>query len=265
MEMDKKNQLWFLFFKDKILLKKEKDNRYTIPVGSMPPIPIKNSFKVLFDQNIQAQAAYLDKAYPEDEQYIQIGLRASWDYLPLKWYKRAGKAHQLVHWDRNSRFCPACGTPMNWHTTISKFCTKCQKETYPIITPAIIVLIRKGNEVLLVHARNFKGNFHGLVAGFLEGGETLEQCVLREVMEETGLSINHLSYFGSQPWPYPSGIMVGFFADYVSGEIKLQDDELSTGSFFTKDSLPELPSELSIARRMIEWWKAGEKGDKPEF
>ena len=119
--------------------------------------------------------------------------------------------------------------------------------------------------MLLVHARNFKGSFHGLVAGFLEVGETLEQCIQREVMEETSLSINHISYFGSQPWPYPSGIMIGFFADYVSGEIKLQDDELSAGAFFSRDNLPELPSKLSIARRMIEWWKNGEKGEKPEF
>ena len=136
---------------------------------------------------------------------------------------------------------------------------------YPVIHPAIIVLIRKGDELLLVHARNFKGRFHGLVAGFLEVGESLEQCVRREVMEETGLTIKNITYFGSQPWPYPSGLMVGFFADYESGTIKLQDDELSAGAFFSKDHLPELPQKLSIARRMIDWWLAGEKGEKPGF
>ena len=168
--------------------------------------------------------------------------------------------------------CPVCHnktkTKIYQDTLALRFpmyCPKCKKETYPVISPAIIVLIHKGEEVLLVHARNFKGSFHGLVAGFLEVGETLEQCIQREVMEETGLTINHISYFGSQPWPYPSGIMVGFFADYVSGKIRLQDEELSTGSFFSKDNLPELPSKLSIARRMIEWWLAGEKGEKPEF
>ena len=265
MDMNKKSQYWFLFFKDKLLLKKGKDNQYAIPFGEQPPAPIKSSFEVIFSPDIPAQAASMDDDYPENEQYAQVGLRASWDYLPREWYKRAGKAHQLVHWDRNSRYCPACGTPMAWHTHISKYCPKCKKETFPVISPAIIVLIRKGDEVLLVHARNFKGSFHGLVAGFLEVGETLEQCIQREVMEEASLSINHISYFGSQPWPYPSGIMIGFFADYVSGEIKLQDDELSAGAFFSRDNLPELPSKLSIARRMIEWWKNGEKGEKPEF
>lgn len=129
----------------------------------------------------------------------------------------------------------------------------------------MIVLIRRGEEVLLVHARNFRGSFHGLVAGFLEVGETLEQCVRREVMEETGLTIKNITYFGSQPWPYPSGIMIGFFADYENGTIKLQDDELSAGSFFSKENLPELPAKLSIARRMIDWWIAGEPAEKPAF
>ena len=95
--------------------------------------------------------------------------------------------------------------------------------------------------------------------------ETLEQCVRREVMEETGLTIKNITYFGSQPWPYPSGIMIGFFADYESGTIKLQDDELSAGSFFSKENLPDLPAKLSIARRMIDWWLAGEPAEKPAF
>lgn len=125
---------------------------------------------------------------------------------------------------------------------------------YPPVSTAIIVLIRKGKEILLVHARNFRGTFHGLVAGFLEAGETLEQCVEREVMEETGLKVKNITYFGSQPWPYPSGLMVGFIADYESGEIKLQADELSSGSFYSKDNLPEIPRKLSIARKLIDWW-----------
>ncbi len=102
-----------------------------------------------------------------------------------------------------------------------KKCPQCRNEMYPPISTAIIVLVRRGEEILLVHAHNFRGTFYGLVAGFLEAGETLEQCVRREVMEETGLSIKNITYFDSQPWPYPSGLMVGFFADYENGEIKL--------------------------------------------
>jgi NAD+ diphosphatase len=107
---------------------------------------------------------------------------------------------------------------------------------------------------LLVHARNFRGTFKGLVAGFLEPGETLEECVHREVMEETGLTIKNLKYFGSQPWPYPSGIMVGYYAEYESGTIKLQDEELSAGAFYNRNNLPEIPKKLSIARQLIDAW-----------
>jgi len=154
----------------------------------------------------------------------------------------------------HSRFCPVCGTPMEQQTPIMKKCPECGNEMYPPVSTAIIVLIRKGKEILLVHARNFRGTFHGLVAGFLETGETLEQCVEREVMEETGLRVKNITYFGSQPWPYPSGLMVGFIADYESGEIKLQADELSSGAFYSKDNLPEIPRKLSIARKLIDWW-----------
>ena len=138
-----------------------------------------------------------------------------------------------------------------------KRCPACGYEIYPPISTAIIVLIRRGaDEVLLVHARNFRGTFYGLVAGFLEPGETLEQCVEREVREETGLSICNIRYFDSQSWPYPSGLMVGFTADYAGGTIKLQDDELSAGAFYHRDHLPELPQKLSIARRLIDHWLA---------
>ena len=102
-----------------------------------------------------------------------------------------------------------------------------------------------------------KGQYKGLVAGFLEAGETLEECIRREVMEETELKIKNLRYFGSQPWPYPSGIMIGFIADYESGTIKLQDEELSAGEFYSKDNMPEIPKKLSIARQMIDAWLEG--------
>ena len=115
--------------------------------------------------------------------------------------------------------------------TIMKKCPACGNEMYPSISAAILVLVRKEDSLLLVHARNFKGTFYSLVAGFLETGETLEECVMREVKEETGLDIKNITYFGNEPWPYPSGLMVGFIADYAGGEISLQDEELSSGAF----------------------------------
>ena len=139
---------------------------------------------------------------------------------------------------------------------ISKRCTACGREIWPSLTVAIIVLVRKPHpsgrreleEVLLVHARNFAGNFYGLVAGFVETGESLEECLQREVMEETGLHIGNIRYRASQPWPYPSGLMVGYFADYISGDIRLQREELECGGWFTRDNL-----EIHITQVSGEW------------
>ena len=155
----------------------------------------------------------------------------------------------------NTKFCGVCGAPMKQETDISKRCTGCGKEIWPQLATAVIVLIRKGpDEVLLVRAKNFRSNHYGLVAGFVETGETLEEAVVREVHEEVGLEITNVRYFGSQPWPYPCGLMVGFNADYVSGEIKIQEEEITKGGWFRKDDLPEIPEKLSIARMLIDNW-----------
>lgn len=255
-----KQAYWFLFYQDNLLLKKDGFTR-SVPYSAEPPLPTQGKTVHTLSplDGIPCYTYALDNYQEETEQYQMVGLRASYDYLPLPFYQAAGKARQILHWDRNSRFCPACGVPTLQTTPICKQCPQCKQEFYPVIHTAIIVLIRRGNSILLVHARNFKGNFHGLVAGFLEVGETLEDCVRREVMEETGLTIKNISYFGSQSWPYPSGLMTGFIADYESGELNLQKEELSTGCFFTKEHLPEIPKKLSIARKMIDWWLEQQK------
>ncbi|MBS6577429.1 NAD(+) diphosphatase [Parabacteroides goldsteinii] len=247
------NVYWFIFFNDQLLLQK-KGETYTIPYSINPPVPVKNVLEVNLLEDMPACAASVDTPLEETAEYLPMGLRASYDYLDPVLHKIAGKAYELIYWDQHSRFCPSCGTKTVMQTTISKQCPNCKYEIYPVVSPAILVLIRKGDAILLVHARNFRGSFYGLVAGFLETGETLEECVRREVMEETGLEINNITYFGNQPWPYPSNLMVGFIADYVSGTIRLQDEELSEGAFFSKDNLPELPRKLSLARKMIDWW-----------
>ena len=125
-----------------------------------------------------------------------------------------------------------------------------------MLATAVIVLVSRGDEVLLVHAKNFRGDFYGLVAGFVETGETLEEAVQREVMEETGLHIKNIRYYGSQPWPYPCGLMVGFLAEYDGGAIHLQRSELSRGAWFNRHHLPQIPEKLSIARQIIDYWLA---------
>lgn len=187
-------------------------------------------------------------------------LRLSFGLLSRDDYQLAGKGAELIYFDQNSRFCGVCGAPMRWQTDISKQCTGCRKELWPSLATAIIVRIERDSSILMVHARNFRDRHYGLVAGFVETGETLEECVRREVMEETGLTVSHIRYFGSQPWPYPNGLMVGFTAQYESGEVHLQNEELNSGGWFTRDNLPTLPDECSIARMLIEDWI---RQDKP--
>jgi NAD+ diphosphatase len=145
---------------------------------------------------------------------------------------------------------------MKMHTDISKKCTKCGKEMWPQLATAVITLIKRDDKILLVNARNFRSDFYGLVAGFVETGETLEEAAKREIKEEVGLEVKNLKYFGSQPWPYPCGLMVGFNADYVSGDIHLQASEIAKGGWFRKDNLPTIPEKLSIARMLLDAWLA---------
>jgi NAD+ diphosphatase len=249
---------WFVFYNDRILMI-QREGRYRIPCGPEPPteVPVGSTIHAigcLGDVECRTYALFTPIPGEDAPARLMTGLRASYDELPEEEYLMAGKAFQILNWDRNSRYCPACGVPTVQVSPIAKKCPECRQEYYPRISPAIIVRITRGDEILLVHARNFRGDYYGLVAGFLEVGETLEDCVRREVMEETGITITNLKYFASQPWPYPSGIMLGFTADYVSGEVHLQREELSKGRFFDRHHLPEIPKRLSLARVLIDDW-----------
>lgn len=214
--------------------------------------------------DVDGQKAYrIDKPLTGNSRYEMCPLRKSYFKLSATDYRQAGKCHELLYWDQNTKFCGVCGGPMRFETPISKKCEHCGKEVWPQLATAVIVLISrhvddgspKGKEeVLLVHANNFRHDFYGLVAGFVETGETLEEAVHREVLEETGLSITNLQYFGSQPWPYPCGLMVGFTARYEHGKIHLQRSELSKGAWFDSYHLPQIPEKLSIARQLIDAW-----------
>jgi len=252
---------WYVFYQDQLLLQKKAGGSYAIPFMNEAPVTVARLLPVEMQDGTRAMAAFTDVPLIETDVYLPMGLRASYDHIDRYFYDQAGKAYELVYWDRHSRFCPVCGAPTELKGPIMKKCPDCGNEMFPAVSPAILVLVRREKEYLLVRARNFRGTFHGLVAGFLETGETLEQCVEREVREETGLTIRNITYFGNQPWPYPSNLMIGFFADYVSGEIHLQDEELSSGSFFSKDNLPELPHKLSLARKMIDYQLAVDNGE----
>jgi NAD+ diphosphatase len=165
----------------------------------------------------------------------------------------SGLAKQVIHWEQQSRYCPHCGgatahTPSGW----SKQCTACQAKFFPSIHPCAIVLVRRGHEVLLVHKAEWPVGRYSLVAGFLEFGESLEECAAREVREETGIEITGISYVGSQNWPFPSQLMAGFVAQYAGGEIIVDHEELEDARWFPIAALPTLPPKRSIARRIID-------------
>lgn len=255
---------WFIFCQDDLLLKKVDEEQYTIPLGDEPPVKLKawNTVHNItpMDDGTLVKAVRLDKPVTELDGYEMCPLRQSYYKLSSALYLKAGKCHEILYWDQNTRYCGVCGAPMRLSTDISKKCTGCGKEVWPQLATAVIVLIHKGpDEVLLARGKNFRGEFWGLIAGFVETGETLEEAVHREVREEVGLEITNISYFDSQPWPYPCGLMVGFNADYVSGEIKLQKEEIAKGGWFRRNDLPKLPEKLSIARRLIDNWIENEK------
>jgi NAD+ diphosphatase len=171
----------------------------------------------------------------------------------------AGLARQVLHWRDRSRICPACGglpreIPGNWGMR----CPACSREYYPRLHPAVIVLITRGEEFLLVRKPEWPAGQFGLVAGYLEFAESLEECVAREVKEETNLTLTDIRYLESQNWPFPSQIMAGFTARYAGGDLALDRTELEDAGWFSADRLPPLlPPRSSIARRLLDRYAPG--------
>lgn len=248
---------WFIFNKSELLLERCNDGTYTVPFSEESPVEpdSKHTVHTIAGTNGREIKTFCtEKTINEDNRYIMCNLRESFRLISTDLYLEAGKCEEILYWDSTTQYCGICGSPMKMHTSISKICKKCNKEVWPQLSTAVICLIHRGNDILLVRAHNFRGNFHGLVAGFVETGETLEQAVEREIMEETGLSVKNIEYFGSQPWPYPNNLMVGFYAEYDKGEIKIQQSELKTADWFSIYSLPTIPEKLSIARKLIDNW-----------
>lgn len=251
---------WFVFCQGSLLL----TNLGQVPRGEEAPI-------VLSPWHTKINLPRLDE---EDccvvavdspivcEGYRMVGLRESFDLLPSAHYLMAGKGAELLYWDSTTKFCGVCGGAMRFHTDISKRCEHCGKEVWPQLATAVIVAITRNEdkEILLVKAKNFRGDYYGLVAGFVETGETLEEAVMREAEEEVGVKLCNLRYFGSQPWPYPCGLMVGYRAEYLSGELHLQKSELSDVKWCDRNHLPAIPGKVSLARQLIDDWLERTKG-----
>ena len=181
------------------------------------------------------------------------GLRTLFSVLEDAHFALAGRAIQLLDWDRSHRYCGRCGSPTEAKAEErARVCPACSLAAYPRISPAVMALVRREGEILLGRSPHFPPGMYSALAGFVEPGETLEQCLAREVEEEVGVKVSRIRYFASQPWPFPNSLMIAFVCDWVSGEIRPQPGEIEAANWFKVLQLPKLPSRISIARRLID-------------
>jgi NAD+ diphosphatase len=224
----------------------------TLPFGDLPQhfVPEHEPVCIGFWQGMPLRVFNIDARSEILLPYVAMPFRGAETSLNEPLLTLAGLAHQILNWERMSAFCSHCGSTMeriagSW----GKRCISCRHEHFPSIHPCIIVLIRRGDELLLVRKAEWPDGRYSLVAGFLEFGESLEECVRREVREETGVEVTNIRYVGSQSWPFPSQQMIGFVADYAAGEIKVDTAELEDARWFKDEDLP-----LSAGNRSISNW-----------
>ncbi|MGA9523566.1 MAG: NAD(+) diphosphatase [Myxococcaceae bacterium] len=167
----------------------------------------------------------------------------------------AGRAIAIAEWDRTHRFCGRCATPtLLVPGERARRCPVCRIPFYPRLSPAVIVLVRRGAQALLARNATFPRPWFSTLAGFVEPGESLEEAVIREVKEEVGIDVADVRYFGSQPWPFGRSLMIGFTATYAGGELRADGTEIAEARWFDRDLLPEMPPKFSIARQLIDAW-----------
>ncbi len=246
--------LWFAFAGDKLLYREES----TIAVPQLVDFSelglaiIRQQYLGTFDGQ-PCYSVELDESATVLAGMVLKGLRQAYAFLGVDLFTVAGRAIQIVNWDQTHQFCGRCGAKTVHHKIDrAKECPECKLINFPRLSPAIIVCIRRGEEILLARAPYWPERMHSVLAGFVEPGETLEQAVEREVMEEVGITVKNIKYFGSQPWPFPNSLMLGFTADYAGGEIDIDPIEIEAASWFTIDNLPKLSSQMSISRWLID-------------
>ena len=174
-----------------------------------------------------------------DEEWSFLNLRVLAFTTPGEIFSLVSKAYHLLHWDQTHRFCSRCTEPLApGNDGYSKKCPACGLHLFPQIAPAIIIAVTRGSRLLMAHNVMFPEGLYSLVAGFVEPGETIEECAVREVKEETGIDIRNVRYYGSQPWPFPNSLMIGLTAEYDGGEIHPDGVEISDAHWFSADELP---------------------------
>ncbi len=249
--------LWFIFHHDRLLLThsdKESGIPCTDDLARIALDPVRKQFLGAWNGR-DCYAAELPKTIPITNGFKMLTLRETFGCLDEELIWIAGRANQLVDWSRTHQFCGQCGqATVDKSRERAKICPACKMVNYPRLSPAVIAAVIRGDRLLLANNKRFKSGFYSVLAGFVEPGETLEDCVAREINEEVGISVNNIRYFGSQPWPFPNSLMVGFLADYASGEIRVDQSEIVDAGWFKADNLPLIPPKITIARHLIDWF-----------
>lgn len=245
---------WFIFQGDYLLLYKQS---YQLPddalLSTIKPNFIR-CFQVSHFHHLPCFAAEIEPTVviPDDIQLIH--LKKAFSLISPDWYAAVVKAYSVLNWDRNHQFCSRCGqATIHESSLFERVCPACTLAFYPRISPSVIVLISKDDQILMARSPHFPPGAYGLIAGFVEVGECLEDAVHREVAEEVGIKIKNLCYFGSQPWPFPDSLMMAFMADHASGDIIIDANEIEAADWYRFDALPGRPSTaLSIASKLID-------------
>jgi NAD+ diphosphatase len=251
---DSSKVYWFVFNSSKLMVNVEN--------SEIPFLEDLNELNLISLRKIYMGTLHGHPSYvtevdegPIPEGMVFHDLRDLYGLLSKEIYLLAGRAIQILNWDKNHQYCGKCGTKTEtMDHEMAKVCPDCGFINYTRISPAVITAIIKDGKLLM--AKHNYGHYrrYGLIAGFVEAGETLEEAVQRETLEEVGLHVKNIHYFGSQPWPYPNSLMIGFTAEYESGEIKVDGNEIAHARWFGVEELPELPSRISIARELIDWY-----------
>lgn len=248
---------WFLFQENNLLID-ARGGRSAIPrwvdfAGRSPQLTASQSLGRLNGEPAFAAALANGARPPAGMQFRSV--RSLFGDLSDELYQAAGYAFQILDWHRRHHFCSRCGAPLqDKPDERARQCRRCDLRVYPRINPCIIVAVVKDDELLLVRRRAIAAGLYSVVAGYVEAGETLEACLRREVLEEAGIRVGRIAYFGSQPWPYSSSLMVAFTAEYAGGEIRVDGREISEAGWFRAQRLPPVPGWGSIAAKLIDWF-----------
>lgn len=202
--------------------------------------------------NTPCYGAILSPAVQLPPDWHLVSLRQLYGQLEDALFAIGGRAFQMVEWHRTHQFCSCCAAPLVQPSPTAKHCPPCNLRYYPKLSPAIIVRVTRGDEILLARSPRFRPDMYSVLAGFVEPGESLEETVRREVREEVGIEVDNICYFGSRPWPFPNSLMLAFSAEYAGGDLRPEPGEIEAVAWFTKDVLPEVPGPLSIARDLID-------------